>query len=144
MYLNRRIQKVGKYKHYGTLTTADVSSNALVTQPSQDISMVSPTQLSDIVTIHIYRNAYLLLKFLCLLAKEAASSTEEMGFINLACFPKLPMPEILYGLQDQAIAIVSNLCETNKLKQVQPKIQDICLLLLQILEKSLFLEFCVS
>ncbi|KAF9617342.1 hypothetical protein IFM89_035323 [Coptis chinensis] len=30
---------------------------------------------------------------------EAANRAEEMGFINLAHFPELPMPEILHGLQ---------------------------------------------
>lgn len=121
-----------------------VSSNALVPQPSQDAHMVSPTEFSDLVAVQIYRNAYLLLTFLCLQAKEAASSAEEMRFINLARFPELPVPEILHGLQDQAIAIVSALCEINKSKQVQPEIQDICFLMLQIMEKSLFLEFCVA
>ncbi|KAF5196227.1 nucleoporin, partial [Thalictrum thalictroides] len=45
---------------------------------------------------------------------------------------------------DQAIVIVSELCETNKSKQIPPEIRDVCLLLLQILDKSLHLEFCVA
>ncbi|KAG4985011.1 hypothetical protein JHK86_032702 [Glycine max] len=43
---------------------------------------------------------------------------------------------------DQAIAITTELCEANKLK-VSPETQDVCNLLLQILEMALHLELCV-
>lgn len=46
--------------------------------------------------------------------------------------------------QDQGIAIVYELCEANKLKQVQSEMQAVCILLLQITEMALYLEFCVS
>ena len=45
-------------------------------------------------------------------------------------------------MQDQAIAITTELCEANKLK-VSPETQDVCNLLLQILEMALHLELCV-
>lgn len=46
-------------------------------------------------------------------------------------------------MQDQALAIVIELCEANKLKQLNPEIQGLCLLLLQIMEMALNLELCV-
>lgn len=57
------------------------------------------TGFSDTVALQIYRIAFLLLKFLCLEAEGAAKRAEEVGFIDLAHFPELPMPEILHGLQ---------------------------------------------
>ncbi|GLT30701.1 hypothetical protein SLA2020_054920 [Shorea laevis] len=53
------------------------------------------------------------------------------------------MPEILHGLQDQAISIVTELCETNRLKQIHSEVQFVCLLLIQIMEMALYLELCV-
>lgn len=47
-------------------------------------------------------------------------------------------------MQDQAIAIVTELCEANKLKKIEPEVQSTCLLLLQIMEMALYLEQCVS
>lgn len=47
-------------------------------------------------------------------------------------------------MQDQAITIVTELCETSKLKLLEPEIQHLCVLLLQIAEKALYLELCVS
>lgn len=46
--------------------------------------------------------------------------------------------------QDQGIAIVRELSEANRLKQLTPEIKGVCILLLQITEKCLYLEFCVS
>lgn len=46
-------------------------------------------------------------------------------------------------MQDQAVAVVTELCETNKLKQINPEIQSVCLLMLQIMEMALNLEQCV-
>ncbi|XP_055961923.1 uncharacterized protein LOC126683413 isoform X2 [Mercurialis annua] len=48
-----------------------------------------------------------------------------------------------YEDNDQAIAVVSELCNANKLKQIPPEIQDICLMLFQIMEMALYLELCV-
>ncbi|GLT69634.1 hypothetical protein SLA2020_417700 [Shorea laevis] len=53
------------------------------------------------------------------------------------------MPEILHGLQDQAIAIVTELCEGNKLERIHSEVQDVCCLLVQIMEMALYLELCV-
>ncbi|KAF5194744.1 nucleoporin [Thalictrum thalictroides] len=36
------------------------------------------------------------------------------------------------------------MCEANKSKQIPSEIWDVCLMLLQILDKSLHLEFCVA
>lgn len=47
-------------------------------------------------------------------------------------------------MQDQTIAIVTEVCETNKSKQIQPDTQSVCLLLLNIVEMALYLEHCVS
>ncbi|MED6195649.1 hypothetical protein PIB30_039987 [Stylosanthes scabra] len=55
---------------------------------------------------------------------------------------QLPMPEILHGLQDQSIAIVTELCASNKLRASQDT-QNVCNLMLQILEMALHLELCV-
>ncbi|XP_031379573.1 uncharacterized protein LOC116194815 isoform X2 [Punica granatum] len=104
---------------------------------------VSATTFSDTVALQIYRIAFHLLKFLCLQAEGAAKRAEEVGFIDLAHFPELPMPEILHGLQDQAIAIVTELCEASKAKQMNPETCSICILLLHILEMALHLELCV-
>lgn len=57
------------------------------------------THLSDLVAIEIYKIAFLLLKFLCIQAESAATKAEEVGFVDLAHFPELPMPDILHGLQ---------------------------------------------
>lgn len=53
-------------------------------------------------------------------------------------------PVDLWLEQDQGIAIVYELCEANKLKQVPSEMQGVCTLLLQITEMALYLEFCVS
>ncbi|KAK9164468.1 hypothetical protein Syun_005370 [Stephania yunnanensis] len=123
-----------------------ISSKALVIkdQRSEHTDLVPKTYFSDVAAIHIYRIAFLILKFLCLQVKEASKRAEEVGFIDLAHFPELPMPEILHGLQDQAIAILTELCETNKSEQMLPEVHNVCFLLLQIMEKALFLELSVS
>lgn len=118
-------------------TVLNKTSALVVTENSQ-------TYFSDIIALQIYRIAFLVLKFLCLQAEGAAKRAEEVGFVDLAHFPELPMPEILHGLQDQAITIVTELCEANKAKQIEPEIQTICGLLLKIMEMSLHLELCVS
>ncbi|XP_076958420.1 uncharacterized protein LOC143634144 [Bidens hawaiensis] len=96
---------------------------------------------SDMVAVEVYRIAFYLLSFLCLQAAAAAKRAEELGFVDVAHFPDLPMPDILHGFQDQGISVVRELCETNKMTS---EIRSVCILLLQIVEKSLYLEFCVS
>lgn len=68
-------------------------------QTAESSHPVSQTYFSDAVAVQIYRITFLLLKFLCLQAKGAAERAEEVGFVDLAHFPELPMPEILHGLQ---------------------------------------------
>ncbi|GFP89006.1 nucleoporin nup188 homolog [Phtheirospermum japonicum] len=122
------------------------SSSAIVLRDLSkgDADTSSPqTYLSDLIAIEMYRIAYLLLKFLCIQAESAARRAEEVGFVDHAHFPELPMPEILHGLQDQGIGIITELCEANKTKQLAPEIQGVCLLLLQVTVMALYLEFCV-
>ncbi|MBA0591792.1 hypothetical protein Gorai_008790 [Gossypium raimondii] len=109
---------ISKPKFSGISTTALVIKD----QATESNNYVSQTYFSDSVAIQIYRIAFLLLKFLCLQAEGAAKRAEELGYVDLAHFPELPMPEILHGIQDQAIAIVTELCETNRSKQIQSEI----------------------
>ncbi|RZB79156.1 hypothetical protein D0Y65_029491 [Glycine soja] len=108
-------------------------STALSTygQATESTDPAPKTGFSDTVALQVYRIAFLLLKFLCLQTECAAKRAEEVGFVDLAHFPELPMPEILHGLQGQAIFITTELCEANKLK-VSQETQDVCNLLLQI------------
>ncbi|KAL5168904.1 hypothetical protein HKD37_11G030947 [Glycine soja] len=119
-------------------------STALSTygQATESTDPAPKTGFSDTVALQVYRIAFLLLKFICLQTEGAAKRAEEVGFVDLAHFPELPMPEILHGLQDQAIFITAELCEANKLK-VSQETQDVCNLLLQILEMALHLELYV-
>ncbi|KAI3989451.1 hypothetical protein MKX01_022726 [Papaver californicum] len=118
---------------------------SLAKNPSTENTVTSQTRFSDTAAIQIYRIALLLLEFLCLQAKGAVKRAHEVGFIDLAHFPELPMPEILHGLQDQTIAIVTEICLANKKsKHMHPGVQEVCVLLLQLMEKALFLELCVS
>ncbi|PPS17819.1 hypothetical protein GOBAR_AA02740 [Gossypium barbadense] len=109
---------ISKPKFSGISTTALVIKD----QATGSNNHVSQTYFSDSVAIQIYRIAFLLLKFLCLQAEGAAKRAEELGYVDLAHFPELPMPEILHGIQDQAIAIVTELCETNRSKQIHSEI----------------------
>ncbi|XP_020110275.1 uncharacterized protein LOC109725483 isoform X2 [Ananas comosus] len=110
----------------------------------ESTSLVNQTLFTEMVAVQIYRIAFLALEFLCIQAKAAVNRVEEVGFVDLAHFPELPMPEVLHGLQDQAITIVTEVCEANKSKSLQKEVESMCLLLLQTLEKSLYLELCVS
>ncbi|KAK8491476.1 hypothetical protein V6N11_059401 [Hibiscus sabdariffa] len=130
---------VSKLKISGISTTALVIKD----QATESNNHVSQTYFSDTVAIQIYKIAFLLLKFLCLQAEGAAKRAEELGYVDLAHFPELPMPEILHGIQDQAIAIVTELCDGNRLKQIHSEVQQVCLLLLQTMEMALYLELCV-
>ncbi|XP_042495006.1 uncharacterized protein LOC122074223 [Macadamia integrifolia] len=119
---------------------------SLITKDKTTASVhsVPQTYFSDTAAIQMYRISFLLLKFLCLQSEGAAKRAEEVGYIDLEHFPELPMPEILHGLQDQAIGILTELCTSNKSEQIQPEIKSLCFLLLQIMEKALYLELCVS
>lgn len=81
-------------------SSVSIKSTALVIR-DQSIgnSDISQTYFSDIAALQIYRITFFLLKFLCLQAEGAARRAEEVGFVDLAHFPELPMPEILHGLQ---------------------------------------------
>ncbi|XP_030450648.2 uncharacterized protein LOC115672831 isoform X2 [Syzygium oleosum] len=120
-------------------------STALIVKDraAENLETISATRFSDNVALQIYRVAFLLLKFLCLQAQGAAKRAEEVGFVDLAHFPELPMPEILHGLQDQALSIIAELGNASKTRQMHPEIQSVCELLLQILEMALYLELCV-
>ncbi|KAL2937209.1 hypothetical protein RDABS01_020658 [Bienertia sinuspersici] len=124
----------------------EYSRTAIVVKDPANGSGVSrkSTYFSDTVAVHIYKITFLVLKFLLLQAKDAAGRAEELGFIDLSHFPELPDPEILHCLQDQTIAIVTEVCETNQSKQIQPETQSVCLLLLKIVDMALYLEHCVS
>ncbi|KAJ1422124.1 hypothetical protein SESBI_13251 [Sesbania bispinosa] len=111
-------------------------------QAAESTDPVPKSFFSDTVAVQVYRITFLLLKFLCLQAEGAARRAEEVGFVDLAHFPELPMPEILHGLQDQAISIVTELCQATKLRE-SPETQNVCNLMLQILEMALHLELCV-
>ncbi|KAL8234414.1 hypothetical protein R6Q59_020514 [Mikania micrantha] len=120
------------------------SSTALVVvkDPSAgNVDIPHQTMFSDMVAIEVYKIAFYLLSFLCLQATAAAKRAEELGFVDVAHFPDLPMPDILHGLEDQGIAVVRELCEANRMTS---EVKSVCILLLQITEKSLYLEFCVS
>ncbi|KAM1031237.1 hypothetical protein ACFX2C_035051 [Malus domestica] len=121
------------------------TSTALImkTQASVNGNHISQSYFSDSIAVQIYRITFLLLKFLSLQAEGAARRAEEVGFVDLDHFPELPMPEILHGLQDQAITIVTELCEANRSNEIQIEVQSVCCLLLQIMEMALHLELCV-
>ncbi|XP_016496025.2 uncharacterized protein LOC107815035 isoform X1 [Nicotiana tabacum] len=127
-----------KYSSFSSRTAIVIKD-----QPNEHANLTTQSHFSDAMSIQIYRITCLLLKFLCLQAEEAAERAEEAGFVDLARFPELPMPDILHCLQDQGISIITELCEANKLKQVTSEIQGVCILLLQITVMALYLEFCV-
>lgn len=118
-------------------------STALTIKDQANTVPVTQTYFSDAIALQIYRITFLLLKFLSLQAEGATRRAEEVGFVDLAHFPELPMPEILHGLQDQAVAIVTELCEANRSERIPSEIKGVCCLLLQIMEMALYLELCV-
>lgn len=82
------------------LKTAPASTDLTTIGQVTKCTDLSPkTCFSDTVAVQIYRIACLLLKFLSLQAEGAVKRAEEVGFVDLAHFPELPMPEILHGLQ---------------------------------------------
>lgn len=81
-------------------SSASATTALVIRDQTTDSSLaVSQTYFSDAVAMQIYRITFLLLEFLCFQAKGAAERAEEVGFVDLAHFPELPMPEILHGLQ---------------------------------------------
>lgn len=80
-------------------STLSCRANPLVTKDQATDNMAPQTYFSDITAIQMYRITFLLLKFLCLQAEGAANRAEEVGFVDIAHFPELPMPDILHGLQ---------------------------------------------
>ncbi|MCD7459390.1 hypothetical protein HAX54_040820 [Datura stramonium] len=68
-------------------------------QPNEHSHLTSQTHFSDAMSIQIYKITCLLLKFLCQQAEDAAERAEEVGFVDLAHFPELPVPDILHCLQ---------------------------------------------
>ncbi|XP_078448301.1 nucleoporin (DUF3414) isoform X2 [Wolffia australiana] len=108
-------------------------------------SSVNRSRFSDTVAIHMYRIAFHLLEFLCIQATTAAKRAEEVGYVDPQLFPELPMPEILHGIQDQSIGIVTEICAGDKTRgEIEIESQQLCRLLLRILERTLYLEICVS
>ncbi|CAN8276683.1 unnamed protein product [Cochlearia groenlandica] len=120
-------------------------STALVVrgQTTEHAGAVPPSHFSDSVAVQIYRVASLLLNFLCLQAEGVVKRADEVGYVDIAHFPELPEPEILHGLQDQATAIVTELCENYRSKEVPEEVKKLCLMLMKMKEMSLYLELCV-
>jgi nuclear pore complex protein Nup188 len=50
---------------------------------------------------------------------------------------------LFHPMQDQAVAIVTELCEANRSERIPSEIKGVCCLLLQIMEMALYLELCV-
>ncbi|XP_062200605.1 uncharacterized protein LOC133903312 isoform X2 [Phragmites australis] len=134
-----------------TLSTAcvSVSSSAALSlairEKSPGVSdAIRQTRFTEMLAVQIYRIAFLIMKFLCSQAKEAVKRAEELEFLDLAHFPELPMPDILHGLQDQVVSIVTEVFEANGSSTLNPEAERVCHLLLVILETSLHMELCVS
>ncbi|WVZ58174.1 hypothetical protein U9M48_008470 [Paspalum notatum var. saurae] len=129
--------------------TASVSSSAglplvISDKSSGDCDSIRQTRFTEMLAVQIYRIAFLIMKFLCSQAKEAVKRAEELEFLDLAHFPELPMPDILHGLQDQVVSIVTDVFEANGSRTLNTEAQRVCHLLLVILETSLYMELCVS
>uniref|UniRef100_A0A0E0B7Z3 Uncharacterized protein n=1 Tax=Oryza glumipatula TaxID=40148 RepID=A0A0E0B7Z3_9ORYZ len=109
-----------------------------------DSDSMKRTRFTEMLAVQIYRIAFLIMKFLCSQAKEAVRRAEELEFLDLAHFPELPMPDILHGLQDQVVSIVTEVLEANVSTALNTETERVCQLLLVILETSLYMELCVS
>ncbi|XP_004983372.1 uncharacterized protein LOC101761606 isoform X2 [Setaria italica] len=134
-----------------TLSTSGASVSASTALPlvirdksSGDSDSVRQTRFTEMLAVQIYRIAFLIMKFLCSQAKEAVKRAEELEFLDLAHFPELPMPDILHGLQDQVVSIVTEVFEANGSSTLNPETERVCHLLLVTLEMSLYMELCVS
>ncbi|XP_062205788.1 uncharacterized protein LOC133907725 isoform X2 [Phragmites australis] len=140
-----------KFASSSTLSTTGVSvpssaalSLAIIDRSSGDSDPIRQTRFTEMLAVQIYRIAFLIMKFLCSRAKEAVKRAEELEFLDLAHFPELPMPDILHGLQDQVVSIVTEVLEANGSSTLNPETERVCHLLLVILETSLYMELCVS
>ncbi|KAK8445240.1 hypothetical protein SEVIR_9G289900v4 [Setaria viridis] len=134
-----------------TLSTSGASVSASTALPlvirdksSGDSDSIRQTRFTEMLAVQIYRIAFLIMKFLCSQAKEAVKRAEELEFLDLAHFPELPMPDILHGLQDQVVSIVTEVFEANGSSTLNPETERVCHLLLVTLEMSLYMELCVS
>ncbi|XP_048540938.1 uncharacterized protein LOC125520147 [Triticum urartu] len=134
-----------------THSTAAISapSNAALSlvirdKSSGDSGSVKQTRFTEMVAVQIYRVAFLIMKFLCSQAKEAVKRAGELEFVDLAHFPELPMPDILHGLQDQVVSIVTEVLGANGSSALSGETDRVCRLLLVTLEASLYMELCVS
>ncbi|KAL6854344.1 hypothetical protein ACP4OV_019247 [Aristida adscensionis] len=134
-----------------TLSAAGVSVSSNAALPivirdknPENSDSTRQTRFTEMIAVQIYRIAFLVMKFLCSQAKEAVKRAEELEFLDLAHFPELPMPDILHGLQDQVVSIVTEVFEVNGPTTVNPETERVCHLLLLILEASLYMELCVS
>ncbi|KAG8095467.1 hypothetical protein GUJ93_ZPchr0012g21064 [Zizania palustris] len=133
------------------LSTASVSGppNAALSlvirhnSPGDSHSM-KQTRFTEMLAVQIYRIAFLIMKFLCSQAKEAVKRAEELEFLDLAHFPELPMPDILHGLQDQVVSIVTEVLEASESTTLDEETERVGQLLLMTLETSLYMELCVS
>jgi nuclear pore complex protein Nup188 len=95
-----------KYSTSSTSSTASVSissgavsSLVIRERSSGDSDSCRQSRFTEMISVQIYRIAFLIMKFLCSQAKEAVKRAEELEFLDLAHFPELPMPDILHGLQ---------------------------------------------
>lgn len=127
-------------------TGSSSPSSGLVISGSSAASTSSAacTEYSDLVAISVYRLVLLLLKFTCKQVQHAVDRFESGGTADYGHFPQLPAPEVLYPLQDQVGAILIEVLRARDGKAVQGVVKDVCLLLLSILEKSLYLGVSVS
>ncbi|TVU31165.1 hypothetical protein EJB05_22840, partial [Eragrostis curvula] len=128
------------------ISSSTVSSLVIRDRSSGDCDSLRQTRFTELMAVQIYRIAFLIMKFLCSQAKEAVKRAEELEFLDLAHFPELPMPDILHGLQDQVVSIVTEVFEGNGngSSTLNPETQRVCHLLLVVLETSLYMELCVS
>ncbi|KAL2650470.1 hypothetical protein R1flu_018598 [Riccia fluitans] len=98
------------------------------------------SEYSEMVAVNIYKLAFLLLKLLAQQAHHAIRRVQEGGPPDFQRFPELPAPEILHGLQDQVISIVTQICGNTPSEAAQ----EVSRLLLSILEITLYLEVCIT
>ncbi|OAE22984.1 hypothetical protein AXG93_653s1010 [Marchantia polymorpha subsp. ruderalis] len=106
---------------------------------SSPVGGLRASEYSERVAIQIYKLAFLLLRLLCQQAHHAIARVEEGGPPDYLHFPELPAPEILHGLQDQVVAIVTEVCG----KPPNKAALEVSRLLLSILEMTLYLEVCI-
>uniref|UniRef100_A0A0A9G8F5 Uncharacterized protein n=1 Tax=Arundo donax TaxID=35708 RepID=A0A0A9G8F5_ARUDO len=129
----------------GVSIPSSAASSLVIRETSSGGSdLIRQTRFTEMLAVQIYRIAFLIMKFLCSQAKEAVKRAEELEFLDLAHFPELPMPDILHGLQDQVVSIVTEVSESNGSSTLNPEVERVCHHLLVILETSLYMELCVS